>query len=138
MEKFALATKNKLRFNTSKGQLNVEDLWDLPLTSDSGQPNLDDLARELHKLIKDGAEVSFVKKDNKHTKAFEVSQLKFDLVKFIIDVKLEEAEAVKKTRAAREKNQRILELIAKKDDETLASKSRDELLAMLHAEEVEE
>lgn len=132
MNKFAVATRKKFRFETSKGQLTVEDLWDLPLTSDTGRPNLDDIAKGLYKEIKEGDEVSFVTSSNiVNTAAFNVTKVKFDIVKEIIDVKLAEADVAKKAKATREKNQRILELIAQKDDEALASKSREELLAML-------
>ena len=39
---FKQAAKAKLRFPSSKGELRVEDLWDLPLTSKTG-PSLDSL-----------------------------------------------------------------------------------------------
>ena len=139
MELFAVATRKKLRFNTSKGQISVENLWDLPLSSDNGSPNLDDIARSLHKEIKDGEDVSFVvKKNNKKDSVFELAQTRFNIVKYIIDVKLNEAEEAKKATDTRKKNQRILELIAKKDDDELAGKSRDELLAMIQNENMED
>jgi len=56
MEMFAFATKKKIRFETSKGLLSVEDLWDLPLTSDNGRPNLDDIAKGIYKAMKEGEE----------------------------------------------------------------------------------
>lgn len=137
MEMFAFATKKKIRFETSKGLLSVEDLWDLPLTSDNGRPNLDDIAKGIYKAMKEGEEVSFVKSNAASNAAFNVLKTKFDIVKYIIDVKLAEAEAAKKAKEIKARNQRILGLIAQKEDEALASKSKEELLAML-AESVSE
>ncbi len=137
MEMFAFATKKKIRFETSKGLLSVEELWDLPLTSDNGRPNLDDIAKGIYKAMKEGEEVSFVKSNAASNAAFNVLKTKFDIVKYIIDVKLAEAEAAKKAKEIKARNQRILGLIAQKEDEALASKSKEELLAML-AESVSE
>lgn len=137
MEMFAFATKKKIRFETSKGLLSVEDLWDLPLTSDNGRPNLDDIAKGIYKAMKEGEEVSFVKSNAASNAAFNVLKTKFDIVKYIIDVKLAEAEAAKKAKEIKARNQRILGLIAQKEDEALASKSKEELLAMLAESESE-
>jgi len=137
MEMFAFATKKKFRFDTCKGQVTVEDLWDLPLTATNGRPNLDDIAKELYKKMKDENEMSFVKPTSQVSKEFNIIKAKFDIVKYIIDVKLAEAEAAKKAKETKARNQRILGLIAQKEDEALASKSKEELLAMLAESESE-
>lgn len=137
MEMFAFATKKKFRFDTYKGQVTVEDLWDLPLTATNGRPNLDDIAKELYKKMKDENEMSFVKPTSQVNKEFNIIKAKFDIVKYIIDVKLAEAEAAKKAKETKARNQRILGLIAQKEDEALASKSKEELLAMLAESESE-
>lgn len=130
MEMFALAAKKKLRFTTSKGDISVEDLWDLPLTAEGSRPNLDDIAKKLYKELKSGEEISFVAPKAAESKLAQV-QVKFDIVKYVIDVRLAEAEAAKKAKDTRAKNQRILELLAQKDDAELAAKSREELMEML-------
>lgn len=137
MAMFAFATRKKFRFDTCKGQVTVEDLWDLPLTATNGRPNLDDIAKELYKKMKDENEMSFVKPTSQINKEFNIIKAKFDIVKHIIDVKLAEAEAVKKAKEIKARNQRILEIIAQKEDEALASKSKEELLAMLAESESE-
>lgn len=134
---FAFATRKKFRFDTCKGQVTVEDLWDLPLTATNGRPNLDDIAKELYKKMKDENEMSFVKPTSQVNKEFNIIKAKFDIVKYIIDVKLAEAEAAKKAKETKARNQRILGLIAQKEDEALASKSKEELLAMLAESESE-
>ncbi len=125
MSLFEQATRSKLRFSTTKGVLNVEDLWDLPLISKSGaQVNLDDLARAAYKEMEESACQSFVQKS---TKISEIAKLRFDIIKHIIDVKLADRDAASERAEKAAKKQRILELIATKEDESLAGKSLEEL-----------
>ena len=79
---FEKASKSKFRFNTSKGVLTTEDLWDLSLES------LDKVAKELYKKVKESEEVSFISENKKKD---EVTSDKLEVVKFIINYKLEEA-----------------------------------------------
>ena len=128
LEMFESATRRKVRFDTPNGQLSVEDLWDLPLTSNRGRANLDDIARGLHKQLKNSDDVSFVDTDRKSDS---IVQLKFDIVKHIIGVKLADraTAAVKAENDA--KKARIMELIAQRQDEALSTKSVEELTEML-------
>jgi len=61
---FEKASRSKLRFMSTKGLLTVEDLWDIPLTSKNGV-SLDDIAKSLHKQIKESEETSFVEEVSK-------------------------------------------------------------------------
>ena len=126
---FEKAARLQLRFDSPKGPLTVEDLWNLPLTSvNPARPNLDEIARGLHKQLKSGEDVSFVLKEKKSDA---VVQLKFDIVKHIIDVRLTEAEAAALVRSNAEKKQKIMALIADKQDEELKGKSLEELNALV-------
>ncbi|MFA7247961.1 MAG: hypothetical protein WC169_12440 [Dehalococcoidia bacterium] len=126
---FAVASRLKFRFETPRGSLTVEDLWNLPLTSRTGKVNLDDIARSLYRDVKDmGDEVSFVAPIQK---ADEIPGLKLELVKYIISVLVSERDTAAQEAVRREKKQRLLELIVRKEDETLAGKSLDELRAMV-------
>ena len=125
---FEKATRLKLRFDTAAGLLSVEDLWDLPLTSTKGRANLDDIARGLNKQLKSGDDVSFVVTDRKSD---ETIQLKFDLVKHVIDVRLVENQAVLLQKERAEKKQRIMSIIADKQDESLKSMSLDDLKKLM-------
>lgn len=129
---FEQATRLKLRLNSSRGLLSVEDLWDLPLTSTKGQPNLDDIARELHRELRAQAEtVSFVTPPE--TTVAQTVQLGFDVVKHIIDIRVAERDAKAQETKRREAKQKILEVIARKQDESLGTKSIEELKAMAEA-----
>ena len=117
-----------MRYETLQGLLNVEVLWKLPLTSTrAGRANLDDLAVALFRQLKESDTESFVKKAAKKD---DTTQLTFDIVKHIIDVRMAEDEAAAVQRANKEKKRRILEIIAQKEDEQLAGASLDELKAM--------
>ena len=120
MELFATATRNKVRFNSVKGLLSTEDLWTLTLEQ------LDVIAKELNKELKE-TEVSFMSS----TKTNEILQLKFDVVKFIIDIKLAEKEEKKLKAEKLAKKNQLLELINNKENEKLQSLSLDELKKQL-------
>lgn len=127
---FSKASRLKLRFDSPKGPLSAEDLWDLPLTSATGKVNLDDIAKAVNKELKSTQEESFVVKE---TKGNEILQLKLEILKTVIGVKMIENEAAATARAKAEEKQRIMGLIAKKKDEVLEGKSLDELMALLNA-----
>jgi len=128
---FQKASREKLRFDTGKGQLSVEDLWDLPLTSTTGRPNLDSIAQELNKQLKTSDTVSFV---NPSKKTNNTVQLKFDIVKHIIDVRLAENNARLQATEKAERKEKLRKLINAKEEEDLQGKTREELIAMLDEE----
>lgn len=127
---FEKASRLKLRFETDKGLLTVEDLWNIPLTSTTGKVNLDDVARGLHAHLKNEINVSFVNPDKT---ADPVTNLKFDIVKHVIAVRLAEANAAALERSKKEKKQHLMEIIARKEDEALSGASLEELRAMINA-----
>lgn len=128
MNIFEQATRQKLRFNTQKGLLSVEDLWDLPLSSHTGRANLDDIARNLDTELKASASASFVSPDT--TKNDRV-QLMFDLVIHVINTKIAEQKASQEAAVIREKKQKIMAIIEQKQDAALSAASLDDLHAML-------
>jgi hypothetical protein len=131
MDIFEQATRLKLRFDTARiGEITAEDLFDLPLTSKTGRANLDDIARSLHKQLKNGDDVSFVEPSRSSDP---VIQLRFDIVKHVIGAKIEENQKAAKAREDAEKKQKIMALIADKKDEVLKGKPLEELEAMLTA-----
>ena len=133
MDMFEKATRLKLRFPTSRGPILAEDLWDLPLTSETGKPNLDDVARTFHRHLKATGDdvLSFVEPEKKSDDG--TIQLAFDIVKHIIAVRVAERNARKTERERAEKKQQLLALIADKQADELKGKSVDELIAMVNA-----
>lgn len=130
---FEKASRQKLRFVVVLGGVySTEDLWDLPLQS-SKSASLDSIAIGLNKEIKALGEESFVSSKPVGNTALE---LKLDIVKHIIEVKQAENEVKAKAAANRAAKDKILNLIAQKQDEELSSKSLEELLKL--AEQVGE
>lgn len=120
---FERASKSKLRFDTPNSQmLNVEDVWDLPLTG--GRLSLDQLAIALNKQIKEQSTDSFVQST---TSVDSTLQLRFDIVKHIIDVKLEREKTNKTNAENKRKRELILSKIAEKQEDELSSASLEEL-----------
>lgn len=124
------AAQLKVRFSTPKGELTIEDLFDLPLSSGVGRPNLNDIAKALHKRLKDSDEVDFV---DTVKRSDTLDQLKFDLVRDVIAVRVAERDAADIAAARKEEKQKIMALIEKKKDEALSGTSLEELEARLKA-----
>lgn len=124
---FDKATRLKLRFETTRGFLSTEDLWDLPLTSTRG-PNLDDIAIAADKAVKESAHGSFVLHP---AKADELLQLRFDIVKAVIDFRLAENEAEKTALDRKAKKEKVLEILARKQDAALETMSEEDLRKMI-------
>lgn len=124
---FEAAVRQKLRFDSKVGQLSVEDLWDLPLTSTT-KVNLDQIAIALNAQLK-STEESFVTGSAKDA----TTQLRFDIVRHVITVRMrensEKVEAVQK----RQKREQLDELIARKQTGALESLSVEQLEAMRNA-----
>jgi hypothetical protein len=127
---FEKASRLRIRFDSPKGLLSVEDVWQLPLSSTTGRANLDDIAKDLNQLIQHQNIGSFV---NLTAAADALIQLKFDIVLHIIKVRMAENEAVRLAVTKSEQKQKLLGLIAQKQDEALGSKSVEELLAMVNS-----
>ena len=129
MSMFEKASRLGLRFTTTKGQLSVEDLWQLPLTSTT-KANLDDIAKGLHAQLKDSSEVSFVNPTATKNEALELS---FEIVKHIIAVRLEENRQAQAAKDRADQKQKIMAIIERKKDAALESSSLEELQAALAA-----
>lgn len=123
MEKlFENATRGKYRFSF-KGSITVEDLWDL------SPQNLDTIYKALIKELKQEQEESLL---SEKTKADTVLDEKISIIRYIVSVKLKEAEDKKNEKALKDQKQKILSIIADKEDSELKGKSIDELKNMLN------
>ncbi len=118
---FELATRNRIRF-AHKGLLSVEDLWDL------GVQELDKIFKSLNAKLKVCSEESLLgPKGSENTEL----NLQVAIVRHIVEVKLAE-EAERKNHVEKKvQKQKILRILAEKQEGALASKSEEELKAML-------
>lgn len=124
---FEIASQKKLRFESPRGQIDTESLWDIPLTSTSNF-SLDVIAKAIARQIRTEEEESFV---TIRTAGSDILQLKLDIVKHIIAVKLAEKEAQKNASAVKAKKEILLGALAEKETEGLKAMSKEQLLAEL-------
>lgn len=118
------ASQLKLRFQTPKGQLTVEQLWDLSMT------DLSTTIKAMKKVLKksDDDDLGFLEEDSKVDK---VMELAFNILKDVYITKKEAAKAIREAAEIKAHNQKILTLIADKEEESLKGKSIEELKNML-------
>lgn len=121
MSNYKQASKEKLRFQTNKGILSTEQLWDLSLA------DLDQLAVSLEEAHKNSKGKSFLEK---RTTADKGLKLRFDIVLDILQSKVEDNEISQMEQENREHNKKIDELIAEKQGEALKNKSIAQLEKM--------
>lgn len=127
---FEKAIKQKLRFDSNRGQLTTEDLWDLPLTSRNSF-DLDTIAKAVNFKIKESQEESFVKV--RSNPAQDKLTLQLDILKYIIADKMQEAETKATTVARQQQRQKLEEVLASKQDDALKGLSVEELQAQINA-----
>lgn len=123
MDMFESAARGKYRF-PFKGQVTVEDLWDL------SPKDLDSIFKTLNAQSKKANEESLLASKSATDVVLDT---KIEIVRYIVGVKLAEAECEKVAKENREKKQRLAELIADKQDAELREKSVAELQAMMAA-----
>lgn len=117
----------KLRVATNRGNLSVEQLYDLS-KEEIGQLAIDYRPK---KPI-DDEELAFLKQETSAEETTE--QLTFRILKDIYLTKQAEEDKAHRRAEARQRNRKLLEVIARKQDEALESKSIEELEAMLEEE----
>ena len=115
---FKQAAKLKLRFQTHKGMLSVEDLYDLKLT------DLDKIAVALDEELAKTPRKSFIAEINPEDS---ITTLKFNIVKDVIADKLKETAARQADKEKRAKKARLEELLAKKQEAKFEEMSEEEL-----------
>lgn len=118
---FEVASKKKYRF-PFKGMITVEDLWDLNLT------DLDQIFKTLNSKVKESKEESLLSVKSEADKDL-MNQI--EIIKHIVIVKQEEIERRKNAIARRQQKQKVMEVLASKEEESLYSMSKKELEDML-------
>lgn len=118
---FESAVRNKLRF-PFRGLVTVEDLFDLSLE------HLDSIYKALNSQMKQVKEESLLETKTKEDKELNT---KIELVKYIVNLKLEERDQKSKEKDKKEQRQKIMEILASKQNEELKNKTPEELSKML-------
>ena len=130
MNIFEQATRRAIRFESAKGDLSVEQLWDLPLQS-RNQFDLDTVAKTVNRQLNAVTEESFV--SVRENPAKETLSLKLELVKHIISVKLQEAEEARNRATKASEKEKLLRLLDEKQNEALRALTPEEIQERLKA-----
>ncbi len=128
MDIYKQAARKKLRFETNRGTISTEDLFDLPLTSRTGF-DLDTVARGVAAELRSITEDSFV--ENKPDPRKADLTLKLDLLKDVIAVKQEAKKAADERATRQAKRQLLLETLAAKEVDEIKGKSKEDILKEL-------
>jgi hypothetical protein len=126
---FIKASREKWRFQTTKGEVMVEDLWDYE--TDSDRPNvttLDTIAVAIDQQLTNAPKKSFVKTRSSANIKLE---LQLELLKYIIQVKMEEKAAKNLRKAQLEKLSLLRELEAEDQIKALKEMSPEERKKMI-------
>ncbi len=121
MNIFEYAVRNKLRF-PYRGSISAEDLWDLPLTA------LDGIFKSLNKDKKQSQEESLLETKSKENEALDVA---IEIVKYVVTTKQAEAAAKTKARENKEKKEKLMAILANKEEEVYKNMSVEEIRKLI-------
>ena len=119
---FEVAIREKFRFEF-KGLISVEDLFDFNVR------DLDSVFKTLNSQLKQVKEESLLEIK---TKQDEELDIKIEIVKYIFELKKEAENQRLKAKEQKEKRQKIMEILANKEDESYNNMSKEELTKMLN------
>ncbi len=128
---FDKATRLKFRFQSAKGELSVEQLWDVPLRS-KDDFNLDKVARGVNRELESATEESFVDAIRTNP-AKDILTLKLNIVKHVIGVKVDEEQEAKTRAENKIEREKLLKILAEKQDGKLSELSEKDLKKRIEA-----
>lgn len=118
---FEMATRNKMRFPSTKGELSVEDLWDL------SDKDLDVVYKNLKDQEVKSSEESLLDDANVDPKLTAA----IGIVRYIFTTKRNEKFAEKERINKKLTQQKYIDALSKKQDEAIEKMSEAELRAMI-------
>lgn len=124
MSIFEQASIQKIRFQSVRGELTTEQLWDLPLQS-KNQFDLDTVAKEVNTSLKSVTEESFVATTTSPAKA--KYELMLELVKHVIAFKLKANEEQRSRAEKAAKKDKLVAILGEKQDAALKELTAEEL-----------
>jgi hypothetical protein len=135
---FEQGTRYKLTFESGKGQLSIEDLWDLPLTTESKNgASLNSVAQAVYAKLQSAGSVNFVNRGTSKNKDQEKLEMGLEIVKRIIAVKEDDNARARRAQDKAKRRHQIYELLAQKDAEADKQKTPEQLLKELESLEDE-
>ena len=127
---FEYASRNKIRFASPRGELSVEQLWDIPLRS-KDDFNLNTVAKATNKALKDATEESFV--ETTRTALHVRLEVALDCVKHVIETKINDESTAKKRADNKMEREKLLAILADKQAGKLSALSENELKKRIEA-----
>lgn len=118
---FEMATRNKMRFPSTKGELSVEDLWDL------SDKDLDVVYKNLKDQEVKSSEESLLDDANVDPKLTDA----IGIVRYIFTTKRKEKLAEKERINKKQTQKKYIDALSKKQDEAIEKMSEAELRAMI-------
>lgn len=118
---FEAAIRNKIRF-AHKGNLSVEDLWDL------SQTELNEIFLPLKAQLEQAEKGSLL---GDKPKSLDSVKYKIEILKYIATVKKEEADKREKALERKRQKAKLLELLERKQNSELEAKSSSEIEALI-------
>jgi len=131
MADYRKALQEGYRYETVKGYVTTEDLYDIPLRNNKGF-NLGTIAKTISETIKQGDVENFVP-DVADDKETTLAKDKLEIVKDVITIKLVEEAKRKNAKEIKAQKDKLLSALAEKRDEAIKNKSEAEILAELAA-----
>ncbi len=128
MDIFEKASRIKLRFTTNRGELTVEDLWGMHLTSKSGF-DLDTIAKDVNRELKALGEESFV--ETKVNPAKEATELRLDILKYVIAAKQRENQEAQARAGRKAERERLMAALENKQQQELSGMTAEQIQARI-------
>jgi len=125
---FERVTRLKARFPSVRGEVTVEDLWDMPLTSKNGF-DLDSTAKTINRELKETSEESFVNVTPSPARAG--LELRLETVKHVIAVRMRENQENLARAGRKAEKDRLLAILETKQVEKMQGMSEEELRARI-------
>lgn len=132
MNLFEKAVRTKLRFKTVRGEISAENLFDIPLTSETSPGfTLDQIAKDVKRELDKSAEESFVSTKVNPAKAD--NELRLEILKFVIAEKIELQKRASQAAANNERRRLLLQALDEKNRQALEGMSKEQIEAELSA-----
>lgn len=128
---YKFAAQNRLRFESTRGLLTVEQLFDLPLKADSGF-DLDSVAKTINAALKSVSQESFVE-ETATSPEKRRPEMAFEVVKHVIKTKQDESKARENRMQRAAQRRKILDAMAAQQDHALTAASMEDLEKQLPA-----